>query len=574
MSDNINKKKRGNIFIDFLSKIENFNFSDFKQEKEEKKKQKEQEKKEQEEDKALEKDSTITYDDVDKHHASKKNKIITKAVMWIFIFMFVYAAIIVSLQDNEKKSRKQLNIQKDVIERTSFGSIGEKDYYMEQNALERKITIIQEENKRKNEEFVKSVKSQTKLLKDYISFSAQEQEKKNITRTKKLEEKITKKLNEVIDKKLTDVKSEIEKVKQDIKKVKESKISGKVIFPSNFARTDSGKDSIENKNEGLVLKNGKVYFQTKDDNTNHVKHYKINAIEKQSDKNDAYNQENNNSDTEDEYQIDYFDVDTFETLNVATLQYTKTTKSKKLKSFESDILVGLTKVTLINGFKAPTMDIGVANPVPVLMTIESDLYLANDFHTNLKGCFITGTAFGNINTSRAEVFGTHISCVVVAKNGVKYKVDQAIPSNMIWIQGEDGANGISGHIVDSSGKIISRSVAMGFLEGMSKYFASQASGGTTTLTSSAATVQTAKATMQSGLSSGMSKSFDIVIKQYEKLLNGYFPFIDVKGGRKNLTALFGGKIRLKFEPFQDPNLDIHRNNNFAAAYEQNSEKEQ
>ena len=63
--------------------------------------------------------------------------------------------------------------------------------------------------------------------------------------------------------------------------------------------------------------------------------------------------------------------------------------------------------------------------------------------------------------------------------------------------------------------------------------------------------------MQSGVGTGMQSAFELIIQQYEKILQGYYPFISVKGGRKNLTAVFGGKTRLVAVPYKEADFDEH-----------------
>jgi hypothetical protein len=226
-------------------------------------------------------------------------------------------------------------------------------------------------------------------------------------------------------------------------------------------------------------------------------------------------------------------------------------------------------VTLLEGVKAAASFAGVSEPTPALLVLEGVTYTANDTVADLRGCFLGGAAIGNINTSRVEIFGTNISCIIVADDGKKYKIEQTFTNNKVWVKGEDGGTGIQGQIVDSSGKLLAKGAAIGFMQGLSSYFLANAKT-TQPIVAEDGTVSQAQAlgnSLSNGAATGINQGFDMIIKKYEKILEGYFPYVDVKGGRTNLTVVFDGQMELEVTEYFEPNLEELRMNNLKRGYE-------
>lgn len=532
-------------FFRIMSLIENFNLTYikkfFRQRREEKEKEKEKEK--------ILKKTETTSEDIKAKKASNLRKLLIKISLLLLIVILVVGAVKLATDWNTLKPRPHIESKHILNTNASFGKIGEVNYFMQQNILNNKINTIQKHNEKNFKQINKSIKEQTYLIEKSLQNGIKQANVKTAKQINQVKQQITQSFN----KKISKLAYTQQQLANKINNIKNTKTiphlglkNGHVIFPSLFKNT-SKKTAVANVTNA---------------NNSHVKNIKQqNAVTKYK-----------------TIQI-VQTINTIPTLKINTLN--ELAKAHKFKPFYVDLPIALSRVTLLTGCKAPTLSLGQANPVPVLMSIEGNVHLANDYVTDLRGCFLRGAAYGNINTSRAMIFGTHLSCVLVARNGKKYKIEKTFPKGQVWIKGEDGNDGVKGLLVSSDGKILSKAAAMGFMEGFANYFAMQsvpvtpmmytgtATGGTQANTSLLGS-KTIGGSFQNGFGQAMSSSFNIIIKQYEKLLNGYYPYIDVKGGRPNLTAFFGGHMKLKVTPFVDPNIQTMEDNNFALGYKTNN----
>jgi len=219
---------------------------------------------------------------------------------------------------------------------------------------------------------------------------------------------------------------------------------------------------------------------------------------------------------------------------------------------------GFMNALLVTGVSAPTFSEGAANPKPIILNIMGEQYLANGFKANLDGCFAMATASGNIITSRAEMLITKITCNY-KKNGKMYEISQNVKG---WVIGSDGKYGVKGLLVDSSGKILTKSMVMGILQGFSNaivqttsaYTAQQASSNTGTGNSPNYTNIATNGLIQ-GAGQGFANGFSVISGYYKKLLDAYFPYVDVKAGKKVTILLNGGE---SVTEKQVDIIDIHK----------------
>ena len=583
-----------NFLIKLIDYIENFKLSTFKKDVE-KKKDESKQKKENEE---KLKEAGKTVSDINKQRDTFIGKVMMRALLFGLAGTFIVSAFILARQNNESFNRKVLHTKKMINDAASFGSIGDKDYFMEQNVLNDKIDIVQKSSEKSIKILEENMKKQTALIKEHISIvvgkSENERKKSDNINLNKITQIIDKKIKKLDDKQTLQLEKLSNKIESNSKKIasgiyvrnsgdgsnknrKRPQLdfgSGEVIFLSgNKATTIDGdyNASSEDSNSSSEDDSSNIYSNNSSDNNSSDD----SKIAKKNQHNRYYPRRKIIL-IEDEYEMveEEFNVapSSEETLSVSTLyDDVNSNKRGKFQPFEVDLTTALVRATLLTGVRAATLDIGVANPSPVLLSLEGTVHLSNDYVTDLRGCFLRATAIGNINTSKAEIFGTNLSCVIVAEDGKKYKIDHTFANNEVWIKGEDGNDGVGGVIVDSSGKILAKSAAIGFAQGLSSYFSAQTAPTGIIGSSVDATNPTLKASVQSGTASAMTKSFELVVAQYEKILNGYYPYIDVKGGRKNLTVFFGGSVKLTVEEFDDPSLETMIHNNMARGYNGNKD---
>ncbi|WP_456469996.1 TrbI/VirB10 family protein [Caminibacter sp.] len=228
----------------------------------------------------------------------------------------------------------------------------------------------------------------------------------------------------------------------------------------------------------------------------------------------------------------------------------KKEKKAKEEKLSYHLMTGFTKATLITGVSAPTFSAGVINPKPVLLSVNGNAIIANDQQENISDCMLIGKATGNMNTSRAEILITRISCSIPTSQPGVYKKIEAIGNPVGWVIGEDGKYGLRGRLVDSAGKLITRQIMVGFLQGVSQAFA-PSNALPVTLQSpdeNSVTKKTASAFSQ-GTASGVSNAFSSLAEYYKKMLDGMYPYVDVMAGRK-VTVLLKGFQDIKITKYK------------------------
>ena len=220
-------------------------------------------------------------------------------------------------------------------------------------------------------------------------------------------------------------------------------------------------------------------------------------------------------------------------------------KGEKEKQVSIYIPMGFSKALLLNGVDAPTLAYGRQNPHPVLMLLLDKTILANNKKLDLKGCFVMGTAFGELSSERAYIKLSRISCIDEKGKIYQKKVEGVVID-------ADGKTGLKGRLVSKFGSVLAKQFMAGILEGISRIL--QASY-TTVQISPIGTTSTinpediTKVSIASGFGSAARKLADF----YISLAKEYFPVIEVRAGRRVTVFFYGGE---KLEETADFNPGI------------------
>lgn len=195
-----------------------------------------------------------------------------------------------------------------------------------------------------------------------------------------------------------------------------------------------------------------------------------------------------------------------------------------------EITTGLSQALLITGVQAPTFGEGKENPKPVMVSFTSPILLANDETANITDCVGVGVAIGNMNTKRAEITITRLSCIM-EQHGEKYKVSTKVKG---FLMGRDGSYGVPGRLVDSGSKVVMRQLQVGFLQGVASAF--QYSQGSATYGATGTNVSTvgqfpgANTAMYQGTSSAASTGLNSLANYYTSMMEGLYPTVSVMAG--------------------------------------------
>lgn len=197
--------------------------------------------------------------------------------------------------------------------------------------------------------------------------------------------------------------------------------------------------------------------------------------------------------------------------------------------------------SLLTGFSAATMQSAKTYEKPLLLRVKDLAVLPNEIKTDLKGCFIIASAYGDLSDERAHARLVSLSCL--SRNGESV-IDASIKG---FIVDSDGKIGLAGNVVTKMGALLGRSVLAGFFGGMGDAF--QAAS-TTSSISSLGTTQTIDPGQiaQAGVGSGLSKGFGELQKFYLEMAKQTFPVVEV-GSTKTVTVVIEQGVELEIKDY-------------------------
>lgn len=201
---------------------------------------------------------------------------------------------------------------------------------------------------------------------------------------------------------------------------------------------------------------------------------------------------------------------------------------KPKKSIDHYVPAGtFVKARLTSGVVASTAVGASSNPQPLHMEMTHFGNMPRGFKTDVKRCFLIGSAYGDLASERVFMRLETLSCIE-RKTGeiMELKVDG-------YVSGEDGANGMRGIIVDKSGPAMRNAFVGGFLSGVGG-FLSDANKGVSQISPMGITTQEVlkasevlKGGAGKGVGNAMEKMADFYIKRAEQLQ----PVIEIEPGR-------------------------------------------
>lgn len=169
---------------------------------------------------------------------------------------------------------------------------------------------------------------------------------------------------------------------------------------------------------------------------------------------------------------------------------------------------------MITGLDAPTGTRATQEPVPVLMRIKPEAILPNYALADVRDCHLLGSAYGDLGSERVNIRGETVSCVLRDNTAVEGKVK-------FFVAGDDGKNGIKGHLVARSGRMLAAAAGAALTQGLMGALQNSTSSTDSLVISGGA----------SSAVSGASKGFDLLTEYYIDLAEQTFPVIEVPNGR-------------------------------------------
>lgn len=420
-------------------------------------------------------------------------------------FVFIIGKSIMETYDNEVeklKNKQNINIEKKVeIKDRSLFDIDQTTALKNKiNEIKDEVTIKLNETKEKNEELNKQIEENQKII---------ENQQKDLIALKSINSNEEKIANEKVAQEMNDIRKSLEKTNIELERLRKEKemkekIDGELKLPPlNGALSEA--------------------ISTKENSTK----------EKKEDKEIKFPPE-----AKKVTEKGFFK---FQKTGVSKEETSPIKEEPKKEENKMDLMMGLVDAIMVTGVDAPT-NIGTKNsdakdPLPVLLSVNSETVIANNQFQEYKDCFILGTATGNATTERAYIRLSKMSCV--SKNGEK-RIETDIEG---WVYGEDNKVGVSGHLVTKSGTLILKGLMAGILQGIAdstaksdNYFNNGNNG-----SYSSNNNRDIGRDAAGGVGKGVGSAFKTLADFYIDMAKDLYPVIEVKGGREVQILVKGGK---------------------------------
>ncbi len=196
----------------------------------------------------------------------------------------------------------------------------------------------------------------------------------------------------------------------------------------------------------------------------------------------------------------------------------------------------------LNGLDAATGRGARKDPFPVVVRVQKEAILPNEYTADIRECFATLAGYGELSSERAMLRGEAFSCIT--NDGEIIEVD--LPAYAV---GEDGKAGIRGRLVSKAGSLIAKTAIAGFGAGIAEAFDSspvpviQTAG-----VSSERTYQDnfSSNAGQHGASKGASAALTRLADYYMDMADQIFPVIEVDAGRQiDIIVTTGFRLKIK-----------------------------
>lgn len=189
---------------------------------------------------------------------------------------------------------------------------------------------------------------------------------------------------------------------------------------------------------------------------------------------------------------------------------------------------------LLEGVDAAAGVTAQSDPRPVTMRITGDAVLPSYEHSQLKGCLVTGGAYGDISSERVYIRLEKMSC---QRDGelVEFTVDG-------HVSGNDGKPGIRGRVVMRDGALVGRAFVGGLFSGLGQAASDNYTDTSISPLGSTSTVKNGES-YQYGAAQGFSNAANMYADYNIKRAEQYQPVIEV-GAASQVDIVFANGFYL------------------------------
>jgi conjugal transfer pilus assembly protein TraB len=211
--------------------------------------------------------------------------------------------------------------------------------------------------------------------------------------------------------------------------------------------------------------------------------------------------------------------------NSATGGKTKDGKTKKERCNISNCIPpgAFATAALLSGLDAPTGGRADTNPHPVLLELLDTASLPNRYRSRVKECRIVAAGFGRISDERAYLRLERLSCVLRGGEILDVPIKG-------YVSGEDGKNGMRGHLISKQGALVARALLAGTAGGIGQALSQSYSNILTSPTGAVSTIDPSK-TLEFGVASGFGTALEKISDWYLKRADETYPIIEIDAGR-------------------------------------------
>lgn len=194
------------------------------------------------------------------------------------------------------------------------------------------------------------------------------------------------------------------------------------------------------------------------------------------------------------------------------------------------------RAVMIGGADTNASVNGQSNTTPVVFRVLKQGVMPNNYRVDIRGCFVIGTAYGDISSERGEVKLTNISCIMKGKI-----INKPISLGTAYdISGKEGIRGIP---VMRNGSMLWYAGLSGMASGVGSALAQQYTTTATSPLGTTSSVDNSKI-FQYGGATGAQTALGKLAGYYIKRADQYHPVIQLNPGTK-VDLMFLSPVTLR-----------------------------
>jgi len=196
----------------------------------------------------------------------------------------------------------------------------------------------------------------------------------------------------------------------------------------------------------------------------------------------------------------------------------------------------------LNGGDFPVTSAAKRDPVPMLIRIKKEAILPNNARANVKECFVLVSGSGDMSTSRANLRGERMSCVLQGGRAIEVPISA-------YVNGEDGKPGLKGALVAKEGEVIAKALRAGMIGALGVGFTGFLGNELSTFNTGSVNVaigSTSNGAQGQAAAAPVGAAFEHITDYYSTLAKEIVPVVEINPLRQvDIVLVRGVAIPLK-----------------------------